>query len=325
MARDAKFDTFLRPHVRRKVTLIHEMLEATGPVRRAWSGPLVPRKGEKMEPDLVCEAARNGLIWGRMDGQRPVLYVNAAAYAGLRNAVNFALRSRDNASASQWASRALALRTAWNLQLTNSALANERTRICGLHPAWVVRNPTPYWAQLSAARSRSHDTNDDLKERPLWTYFDVAEAHQWLLLGEPGRTWRDLRWFWAHQASPGLYTWWEGNGEENSFGRWERVRGWVNPPNVTPHYWTAAEMLLLQLDMLAYVDEGGSSPLLVVGAGVPSDWVGQRLSVAGLLTKYGPVSWEWDGRRMRIRAPGFPADKVRMGGVFPVKAQLIIN
>lgn len=59
---------------------------------------------------------------------------------------------------------------------------------------------------------------------PLWTYFDLAETHQWLFLDRLDRTWATLNWFWDHQSSPGLYTWWEGKGEENSFGRWTRVR-----------------------------------------------------------------------------------------------------
>ena len=54
-------------------------------------------------------------------------------------------------------------------------------------------------------------------------------------------------------------------GEENSFGRWTRVRGWVTPPHVTPHYWTAAEMALLQMDMLGYLDERDGEPVLVIG------------------------------------------------------------
>ncbi len=100
-------------------------------------------------------------------------------------------------------------------------------------------------------------------------------THQWLLLDQPDRVWRNFEWFCSMQTSPGLYTWWEGTREENTFHLWENVRGWVKPPHVTPHYWTAGEILALQVDMLAYVDESGSEPVLVIGGGVPKPWIGQ--------------------------------------------------
>jgi hypothetical protein len=155
-----------------------------------------------------------------------------------------------------------------------------------------------------------------LKNRPLWTYFTVAEAHQWLVLGQPERAGNDLRWFWDNQASPGLFTWWEGKGEENTFHRWEQARGWVAPSQVTPHYWTAAEMLLLQLDMLAYVDESGGAPTLVIGAGIPKEWLDLAMSVKGLSTRLGKVDWEWRKGRMTVRLRG---DKcaVKLGPAFP--------
>ena len=108
-----------------------------------------------------------------------------------------------------------------------------------------------------------------------------------------------------------MYTWWEGNGEENTFHRWEQVRGWVNPPYVTPHYWTAAEMLLLQLEMLAYLD----GDTLVVGAGVPADWLTQKMSVRGLPFGGRKIDWEWDGRRLRVDQHG-GTYKVRPAGAF---------
>jgi hypothetical protein len=103
------------------------------------------------------------------------------------------------------------------------------------------------------------------------------------------------------------------------------VRGWVNPPYVSPHYGTAAEVALLQLAMLAFVDESNLQPQLVVGAGVPNAWLPERMSVTGLRTRLGQVSWDWDGRRLRIRAPGFPPGSVRASGAFAQGTPLEIN
>ncbi len=313
---DTAFDQMLRPHVERKLALIDDMLNATGPLRKPWTGPLVPRKIELSEADLVCEAATDGLIWGRLEWHRPVLYVNAATYAGLRQAINYLVRTKDASRARRTAAVASRLRDAWNAALDRAEFRNERNWTCGLHPSWIVRDREAYRSLLQAVREQTHTSEDLLRERPLRTSFNAAVAHQWLLLGHSDRAWRDLHWFWDNQSSPGLYSWWEGNSEENSFDRWETVRGWVNPPYVSPHYGTAAEILLLQLSMLAYLDESGPQPRLVVGAGVPTAWLSSSMSVLGIRTRVGTVSWDWDGRRLRVRAPAFAADSIQPAGAF---------
>jgi hypothetical protein len=318
---DPTFDGSLWPHVTRKAALIGEMLSATGPVRRPFAGPVVPVHAGKPDLDLVCDAARDGLIQGRMDWHRPVLFVNAVSYAGLNSAAQLAARRGHANEASRWRAQADALRLAWNKALQSPEAANERTAICGLHPAWVVENRAAYRQVLAGRRAQTHGPDDRLQRPPLWTYFNLAEAHQWLILGEARRTWNDLEWFWSNEASPGLFTWWEGQGEENSFGRWPNARGWVQPPHVTPHYWTAAEMVLLQLDMLVLLDESGPAPRLVIGAGVPPEWLSQRLRVDGLVTRLGRVGWEWRRGRLTVRYAGPPLDIVP-GPVFPADTEL---
>ena len=98
-------------------------------------------------------------------------------------------------------------------------------------------------------------SSGELYMLPLRTYTTVAETHPWLFAGREDLVWTTLDWFWSHQSSPGLYTWWEESASVDSvtpFRLWERTRGWNKRPYVTPEYQTAAEMLLLQLDMLAY-------------------------------------------------------------------------
>ena len=148
--------------------------------------------------------------------------------------------------------------------------------------------------------------------------------HQWVLLDQPDRAWRGLEWFWNEQTSPGLYTWWEGSREENTFHLWELVRGWVSPPHVTPHYWTAGEVLALQVDMLAYVDESGTEPVLVVGGGVPEAWVGKPMHVRGLPTIVGRVDWSWEGGRMQVTVHGV-RPRGRIGSAFGSEARIEVN
>lgn len=142
------------------------------------------------------------------------------------------------------------------------------------------------------------------KERPLWTYFTAAEAHQWLFLERPDRTWETLHYFFDQQCAPGLYTYWEGEGEENTFKQWENYRGWLQPRHVTPHYWTASEMLHLQLDMLVYVDESKPEFELVIGGGIPASWLKEPISVKDYRTKAGVVSWDYRNGELKVRVVG---------------------
>ena len=168
---------------------------------------------------------------------------------------------------------------------------------------------------------RLWNSRGEPREWPLWTYFDIAEAHQWLPLGRPDTAWSTLRWFWHHQTSPGLYTWWEDKEEGNSYGLWRNVRGWVDPKMVTPHYWTSAEVLLLQLDMLAMPVPGRQGPALVLGAGVPRGWLTDSLGVRGLRVLGRTVDWTWDRRRVRARVSGAPIE-LRLGPSFPPGTRL---
>jgi hypothetical protein len=152
----------------------------------------------------------------------------------------------------------------------------------------------------------------------LWTYFEIAEAHQWLFVDHPKKAWSTLTWFWEHQTSPGLFTWWEDQNEGNAYGGWERIRGWVNPAHVTPHYWTNAEMLLLQLDILAYVDESAPDPTIVVGAGLPTEWIEMPLSAEGVGTTLGTVDWSWSDGEMSVVLNGAPRGvQIKLGEQFP--------
>jgi hypothetical protein len=127
--------------------------------------------------------------------------------------------------------------------------------------------------------------------------------------------WATLGWFWNHQASPGLYTWWESG--QNAFYDWLPIRGWVRPPHITPHYWTAAEMLMLQLDMLGY-EQPISNASLVIGAGVPPQWLTKPLRVERLSLRNGRLDWSWDGTEVHLRTSwAVDATRVQLGTGFP--------
>ncbi len=303
--RDPLFDQRIWPHVFRKAEYIRRMRRTQTPIREVVQGPIVPRYWKDPELDLVCDAARDGLIIGRMDHHRPLLYVNAVSYAGLQAAAELATRLRKASEAARWREDASELRKAWWRAFDTKERQNERTSIVGLWPSWIAANDAPAYRQALPAV--------EFAKRPLWTYFDLARAHNFLLAGNQDAAWTALEYFWNNQPSPGLYTLWEGDGEENSFGLWERLRGWARPPHVTPHYWAASEMLHLQLDMLAYVDQRGQ---LVLGAGIPAGWLDRPMSVRGIHTRLGVVNWAWSNGKMTATLDGKPAP-FRLGPAFP--------
>jgi len=302
--RDPKFDAWLWPHAKRKAAWIVRMRHTTEPIRIPPSGPIVPRHRRDPNLDFVCDTARDGLIIGRMDHHRPLLFVNAVSYAGLMHAAALADRTGMKADSMAWRTEAAELREAWwrAFDLPKER-GNERTAIVGLWPTGVAAD--------QPARYRAALPDPDFTKRPLWTYFDLARANNWLLLGEPDKAWRTLEYFWANQPSPGLYTLWEGEGEENTFGLWENIRGWTAPPYVTPHYWAAAEMLHLQLDMLVYEDGHD----IVIGAGVKPEWLAKDITIRGIHTRRGVVNWTWAQRKLIVTLDGKPVP-YRPGSAF---------
>jgi hypothetical protein len=308
------FDRWLWPHAQRKAELILKMASTAAPLRRPYVGPIVPEHGGRDDLDLVCEPARDGLIIGRMDFGRPVSYINAISYLGLRCAASLAERLRRHDQAQLWRAAAAGLRRAWGKA---PQWEEDRTYISGLWPTWVAA------AGRESYRARLEPRSDPQRYLP-WTYFSAAVTHQWLLLGQPERVWENLEWFWKQQTSPGLYTWWEGSREENTFHLWEDIRGWVRPPHVTPHYWTAGEVLALQVEMLAYVDDSASQPVLVIGGGVPGSWIGKPMRVRGLPTSLGIADWSWQDGKMRVRVRG-SIPGVRVGPAFGPAVRAEVN
>jgi hypothetical protein len=314
----SEYDRRIWPAIQRKADEIVGMLQTRDTIRVRVFNPIVPRYSERPDNDVVAAPPVDGLIRGRMDHGWPTYYVNAVSYLGLSQAATLAERLGHADEATRWRNHAAQIRAAWAQAFQGAGDENERTYITALWPSEIAAGPDVRAALLRglAARRKERDPGGEFRETPLWTYFELAEAHQWLALGDPDTAYSVLRWFWKRQSSPGLYTWWEDSTENNSYHRWDKLRGWTNPPAVTPHYWTTAEVLLLQLDMLAMPAMGRHGPALVLGAGVPASWLTDSLGVQGLRVVGRTVDWSWDGRRVRARVNGAPIE-LRLGPSFP--------
>jgi len=324
-SRDRAWDSRMYPHVIRKARLIEQMMTSSKPMHvLPLPSPIVPSwidNPKRWLPlSLVSDPTRDGLIIGRMDGHFPLLFVNAINYLGLRRATRFAHRADDAERARTWQERADDLQAAWVRALQSTERENERTAISGLWPSFIAAPEKAAYRKLLLQRDRLRlESPGKLKWPNEWSYFDVAEMHQWLELGDTERVWKGLTGYFARQSSPGLYTWGEGTGEENTYGLWTNLRGWARPREVTPHYWTAAEMLLLQLEMLAYSSDSAAQRW-VLGGGVLTEWLREPLLVRHVGTARGTASWDWDPRSKTVNAmivgekapvglgPAFPAD-----------------
>jgi hypothetical protein len=321
---DSGFNQWLWPHILRKTELIKEMLAAGDTIRKPWVGPIVPSLIGKETIPITCLASKGGLIVGSMDNHYPILYVNAITYRGLIQAAKLAELMEKEKEARDFRTIAALIQKAWIKALNTDEAKNPRTYMSGIWPSWIIgADFEPYRGKL---QERWENKLRHLEKQPLWTYFLIGETHQWLFSGDPDKAWEILTYFWDNQCSPGLYTYWEGEGEENSFGLWKDIRGWVRPPHVTPHYWTAAEMLLLQLDMLAYVDESDyNAPELVIGAGLPPEWLDSSMSVQNLRTNIGEVDWTYKEDWINVVIHTNKKFKVRLGPSFSINTNLRVE
>jgi hypothetical protein len=332
LLRDPAYDQYLWPHASRKAEFILGMMTTREPIERVFAQTLVPI--HRTRPDIfeVAQPPKDGLIEGRMDLFHPALYVSASSYYGLLSAAELADRLHHTDESSRWRTAAAKIKRAWNnsYQPTDP---DDRTFLNGVSSlSWIADSAT-YRQGLERSWSRDWDPDKrifrDSPYRfsdgiPLWTYFVFETADQFLLMGQPQVPWDTLQWFWDHQPAPGLYSWWESNKDENTFHEWEYVRGWVHPPHVTPHYQSAAACLLLQLDMLAYLDASRSLPTIVIGGGLPRRWSQGPMHVHGILTQWGRLDWDWDGKAMFVKTPSNTV-AVRLGSAFPEGAKITVS
>jgi hypothetical protein len=170
----------LWPHVRRKADLILTLLNTHQQVRRPYVGPLTVKD---LDNDLVAYPAKDGLISGRMDWHQPTLFINAFAWRGLQDAAKFADRQKAPDEARRWRAAADQIKTAWLKKFAAEGLENPRTTASLLWPTRIAAT------DLAEVKKRLDTTPTGFTEQPLWTYFDVAHAHQFMAVGEPGKAW----------------------------------------------------------------------------------------------------------------------------------------
>ncbi len=315
---DKVHDEWLWPHILRKARRIEDMLTTKVPIVESFRIP-APHDFKHLRQTrtaLLAQPPREGLIVGRVGDEWPSQYVNAVSYRGLVAAAEFAEQLGKRQQATRWRTQAQGLLESWQRQPSNQIIEGRSSPVS--------------LRALAAPSSRRHQL-----KQPLTTYRPSSDqatsagqlsyAHQALRQGKPEAVWTVLHRLWAEQASPGLYTWDAAlPGRDEVADGWQYARGWHNELAVTPDYETAALLLLLHQDMLAYPDDQAAEPTVVVGAGITTAWLSQPMAVSNLALPGGSITWQWDGHAMRVTLRG-PARAVRLGAAFPADTSLTVT
>lgn len=278
------------PAIVERVAWLERMLTATGPLR-AYTDNRKPDTIDSPGGSLVCLAAKDGTVRGRMDGHGPNFYINCWCWTGWTLAAQ-AAKLLGRPEAASWAARAGELSRAIAATLLPH-YGNERDPAVAPWPSgWCNADlAEPFRSRWMQHRA---DAAGARKPEPHWTYFEAASAHSALLLGMVEECWTTLsgmldppeRWDIAdHHEGP-------GGDDILPFGNGRSRRGWLGPAaraGNMPHNWTTAELLCLLRDL--FVREEGVG--LVLGSGVPRAWKtpGAQWGVRDLPTRLGPVSY----------------------------------
>jgi hypothetical protein len=290
--------------------------------RKLW--PHVRKKAEFLEGRLAAHR-RPGVVVSAVDPlapRQPPLRMYADSYRGLFSAAALAERVEQHAEADRWRRAALDSQRAWAEALRSSESAHDLSSAESLWLSDVARSPEEKrYADLIESWHRQRDARGAFRQWPPRPALSLMEARQWLWLGKSDYVWPTVRWLWDHQVAPGLYTWSEQHADERAGSRWKWVRAAPRARTATPHYGIAAQMAFLQLDMLAYADPAAQDPTVVIGPGIPAEWLRHPLWVRGLSLRDGPVEWRWDGSQVTVTLPK-PGMKARLGSAFPSRTKL---
>jgi hypothetical protein len=318
LTRSKEFLREVYPHIQRKAELIREMRHTTKPIKR-HNEYRTPEMQLRAENNVLCFAAQDGLIRGRMDHHLPTFWINGFSYLALQRA---AMAAEALGIKNMWyAAEAADLRRALRAKAETEFGKNDRDPNSAFWPTgWakiddplIVAGMDKFWNTVRWPRGKH-------SPELLWTYFEAGQAHNYLLMGRRDRAWVSIEMFLSQHIAAGLYTYSEGHEDENSCLQWQRTRGWDKIRFVTPHGWTAAELFLLLRDCLAR--EVNDS--LVIGSGVPVAWLKDSFSIKNLPTYFGRLSYSYDSDTATVKVT---CERPPQGGVhsdFPGAVKVVV-
>jgi hypothetical protein len=296
MTGDEEFLREFYPEIERNVAIIIDMLEAVEPI---FGGTEI-RTPEMMfapQADLMCAPASDGLIVGRMDLHFPIIWINGWAHFALgRAAMCSTALGRDNANTVK--RQAELLRALDRYKLAHFGENDRDLGSCLWPTGWAKADDPVIRAGFEKFWAETRFREGSYYAEPEWTYFEAAQAHNYAFLGERDKSWVTFEMFLTTHTAPGLFTSFEGTGDENSSLQWQRTRGWDNIRFVTPHGWTAAELFLALRDGLLRETPDGQ---LIIGTAVPNHWMESNFSARKLPSHFGLVDIEYIAATRELR------------------------
>lgn len=313
------------PFIRRRVRFAERMLATTVPLRElsdnrfAW---MTNSPGGS----VVCLAAVNGLVHGRMDGHTPDFFINCWTQAAFACGAEAAAAAGDATESARLAALGRELDERIARHLLPEFANNDRNPIITPWPSNALSGHHDELKQRFLAWYRQHRLGPDGSRtaEPLWTYFEAAQAHNAIRLGFVEEGWTSLRGMLDASGAWDCGHFGEGQPIGHEMLPYHNChpgpagserRGWLDPAVAThgnmPHNWTAGEILAALRDCFVVEQDGR----LHLGAGVPRAWriPGQSIAAERLPTDLGTVSFTIafgdDGGGTLTRYDG-PADPV---------------
>jgi hypothetical protein len=304
LTRDKTFLKDLWSDIARLADLIIRMIHTDKPIK-IFTEHVIPQL--KLEPfiDILCVPAQDGLIKGSMDIHFAWIWINSFAWLALTRTARLAqVLNLDNSHYLEEAEKLLFALTQKSRDIFGQ---DERDVNVAFWPAgWAKKEDRFIMEKFDEFWNKVRCPNGNYTPEPLWTYFEAGQAHNNILNGNIDRAWISIEHFLSCHTAPGLYTYHEGESDENSAQLWQRTRGWDDIQYVTPHGWTAAEVFLLLRDCLLHETEDG----IVIGAGIPKAWQGQDFYVTGLPSYHGIISFKHRANGELIVSAPLSANKV---------------
>ena len=186
-----------------------------------------------------------------------------------------------------------------------------------------------YWSEFAARR-------DGTKEWETYTPYELRHLGAFARLALGDRRWRDraheaLSWFRQHLRPPAWNGWAEAVHRD---ARAPRFLGDL------PHGWVGTDYARSLLDLFAFErreggggkrreggSEGGSAgPALVIGAGIPLEWIGEGsegVTIQNLDTPWGPLAYRLWGAREGHRYEIAEGIAIPPGGLVVVAPRLV--
>lgn len=292
--KDAEWAKAIFPYVKERVLWIERMLTAEKPIHRPGDMRTIWAH-YNASSDIVCFKHEGNHIHGRMDWHSPDLYINCWAWAGLDCAAWIADLIGETDLAEKWKGASNQLKKAISEELLPQ-FGNERDTCVSPWPTGIYQEDTEKIRSLFIEWYDKNRLNQDgtRKAEELWTYFEAAQIHNAILLGEKERAWKCLDGFLDDPKWQGMSIYTEsvwGATEMLPFGTGQYGNGWLQEGATggnMPHNWTTSETAALIRDLFVCEEDEG----LVLFSGVPDSWLinGNQFGVENFPTKFGTVT-----------------------------------